>query len=197
MSICVYPYPNDILIPLENIVFTRRPPSLVLLPPPPHSLPVNAFQVVSPLGSSASITLVGLGNRSSSNTPRITTAIPGGRGGLLPATASLPPLPPVGAPLRPRYYVSRDRFSSAAAAALIRGGEGRQAGGAEGGRSGHGEGGDEENASAMNASAVVSFAGNPGTGKACLAADVVARKDVRAKFEERVLWLQVCGYERV
>lgn len=80
---------------------------------------------------------------------------------------------------------------------MIRGGEGRQAGGAEGGRSGHGEGGDEENASAMNASAVVSFAGNPGTGKACLAADVVARKDVRAKFEERVLWLQVCGYERV
>lgn len=37
----------------------------------------------------------------------------------------------------------------------------------------------------------MAFAGSPGAGKACLAAEVVGRKDVRAKFGEGVLWLQV------
>ncbi|CBN79515.2 hypothetical protein (Partial), partial [Ectocarpus siliculosus] len=38
---------------------------------------------------------------------------------------------------------------------------------------------------------VVTFAGSSGAGKACLAAEVVGRRDVRAKFGDSVLWLQV------
>ncbi|CAN0083415.1 unnamed protein product, partial [Hapterophycus canaliculatus] len=79
--------------------------------------------------------------------------------------------PPVGAPLRPRHHVCRDRLSAAAAAALLRG-----AGGGGGGWRG---------------GAVVTFAGSSGAGKACLAAEVVGRRDVRAKFGDGVLWLQV------
>lgn len=82
--------------------------------------------------------------------------------------------PPVGAPLRPGHYVCRDRLSAAAAAALLRGAGGGSGGGWRGG-------------------AVVAFTGSPGAGKACLAAEVVGRKDVRAKFGEGVLWLQVRG----
>ncbi|CAM9702766.1 unnamed protein product, partial [Scytosiphon promiscuus] len=79
--------------------------------------------------------------------------------------------PPVGAPLRPRHHVCRDRLSAAAAAALLRGADG----GGGGWRGG----------------AVVTFAGSSGAGKACLAAEVVGRRDVRAKFGDGVLWLQV------
>lgn len=38
---------------------------------------------------------------------------------------------------------------------------------------------------------MVTFAGSSGAGKACLAAEVVGRRDVRAKFGDGVLWLQV------
>lgn len=79
--------------------------------------------------------------------------------------------PPVGAPLRPRHHVCRDRLSAAAAAALLRGADG-------GGGGWKGE-------------TVVTFAGSSGAGKACLAAEVVGRRDVRAKFGDSVLWLQV------
>ncbi|CAN0487973.1 unnamed protein product, partial [Ectocarpus sp. 12 AP-2014] len=79
--------------------------------------------------------------------------------------------PPVGAPLRPRHHVCRDRLSAAAAAALLRGVDG-------GGGGWKGE-------------TVVTFAGSSGAGKACLAAEVVGRRDVRAKFGDSVLWLQV------
>lgn len=85
--------------------------------------------------------------------------------------------PPVGAPLRPRHYVCRDRLSAMAAAALLRGVDDGGAGGWRGG-------------------AVVTFAGSSGAGKACLAAEVVGRKDVRAKFGEGVLWLQVRLHRR-
>lgn len=81
--------------------------------------------------------------------------------------------PPVGAPLRPRHYVCRDLLSSAAVAPLLRGSGERGGGGG----------------------VVVAFAGSPGAGKSCLAAEVVRRRDVRAKFADGVLWLQVlhCG----
>ncbi|CAM9431400.1 unnamed protein product, partial [Ectocarpus sp. 13 AM-2016] len=79
--------------------------------------------------------------------------------------------PPVGAPLRPRHHVCRDRLSAAAAAALLRGAD-------SGGGGWKGE-------------TVVTFAGSSGAGKACLAAEVVGRRDVRAKFGDSVLWLQV------
>ncbi|CAN0098057.1 unnamed protein product, partial [Ectocarpus sp. 4 AP-2014] len=79
--------------------------------------------------------------------------------------------PPVGAPLRPRHHVCRDRLSAAAAAALLRGADG-------------GDGG-------WKGETVVTFAGSSGAGKACLAAEVVGRRDVRAKFGDSVLWLQV------
>lgn len=38
------------------------------------------------------------------------------------------------------------------------------------------------------------FAGSSGAGKACLAAEVVVRRDVRAKFGDAVVWLQVSGF---
>lgn len=76
--------------------------------------------------------------------------------------------PPIGAPLRPRHYVCRERLSSLAATALLRG-------------SGTIEG----------SGTTLVFAGNSGAGKACLAAEVVTRRDVRAKFGDAVVWLQV------
>ncbi|CAN0413194.1 unnamed protein product, partial [Ectocarpus fasciculatus] len=84
--------------------------------------------------------------------------------------------PPVGAPLRPRHHVCRDRLSAAAAAALLRGADDGGGGGGGGGCKGE---------------TVVTFAGSSGAGKACLAAEVVGRRDVRAKFGDGVLWLQV------
>lgn len=65
------------------------------------------------------------------------------------------------------------------------------------GTNGGGAGGEGQGGDMVTAGAVVSLAGNPGSGKACLAADVVSRKDVRAKFEERILWLQVMSCSTV
>eukprot|EP00904_Undaria_pinnatifida_P008227 jgi/Undpi1/4534/HiC_scaffold_18.g07888.m1 len=107
--------------------------------------------------------------------------------------SSLPspcPETPVGAPLRPRNYVCRDRLSAAAAAALLRGADGSGSGGGGSGGAG-GSGGWGGGGGGWKGGAVVAFAGSPGAGKACLAAEVVGRLDVRAKFGEGVLWLQV------
>lgn len=58
----------------------------------------------------------------------------------------------------------------------------------EGGRKINNGGGSGED---VRGGVVVSLAGSSGAGKACLAAEVVGRKDVRAKFSNEVLWLQV------
>ena len=80
--------------------------------------------------------------------------------------------PPIGAPLRPRHYVCRDKLAAAAGAALLRGRVARDG-------SGWAEG------------TTVVLIGSSGAGKACLAAEVVGRRDIRAKFGDEVLWLQV------
>lgn len=95
-----------------------------------------------------------------------------------------PPSSVAGAPLRPRHYIGRDRLSAAAAAALLKVQTRRR--GSDGVGVGSGEGGGEEGV-------VVAFAGCSGSGKTCLAGELVRRRDVRAKFGEGVLWLQVRG----
>lgn len=138
---------------------------------------LNAANLFSPLGSFFSLKRIGGGGNSNGGNS-VYTAVSSGGGSAAKADDHHRPLPlaaepPIGAPLRPRHHVCRDRLSAAAAAALLRGADG----GGGGWRGG----------------AVVTFAGSSGAGKACLAAEVVGRRDVRAKFGDGVLWLQVCA----
>lgn len=85
-------------------------------------------------------------------------------------------------------------MAAAAAAALLRGvgfvgelGAGAGGGVASDGKVRGSGGASQEN----QGSIVVAFTGGSGAGKACLAAEVIGRRDVRARFADAVVWLQV------